>query len=464
MSIEIHPAQEKSKGSTINSLSVAIERVFSNIQDFDSRWALEGFQVDTALGIDLDNIASLFGIERNTTGEADLDFRARLKLEIASRIPVTKDAIQDMFELITSLRPIIVEDFMTRLYHSGQNPSDTEELAAFEVHFNIDITNVFERLLIRNDGISVQVGHFTNIDQGGTIAAYHAENDPTHQNDISDAIDADTGIMTLTGGPYSLDSHIDVEYEIIPDTDYDTVEELYAQKDQLTRLVSLSKAAGIKTSDIKITKFNTSWFQDGGTEVLTVIITWAITVHFQPNLLLNPLGGFDQAQFNVSNYETEDIIYDAIYRLKDVTGAVAEDNGTGFTTETTEATDDTTNDMTLLPATPAVDDAYYFAGDDTYERIRLWISVPADWIGTIVYEYSLGGSSWGTLILRVDEWDDFKGDGYVNIRFDAPSDWATDTVNSIATKYWVRARVSAYTSVVTTPQGARVFTEAGFAL
>lgn len=462
MSIEIHPTQETSKGSTINSLSVAIERVFNNIQDFDSRWALEGFQIDTALGNDLDNIAALFGIERNTTGESDLDFRARLKLEIASRIPVTKDAIQDMFELITSLRPVIIEDFSTKLYQAGQAPSPNEELAAFEVHFNIDITQVFEQLLIRNDGESVQVGHFTNIDSGGTIAAYHATDDPFHATDISDTLDADTGIMTLIDGPYLLSSLIDVEYEIIPDTDYDTVEELYANKDNFTRLVSLSKAAGVKTSDVKISKFLGSLFKDGGVETYTVsdVIDFMI-INFMGTVadFKGIIKGFDFAKFGINRFEIPEIVFDEIYRLKNVTGAVADDGGSQ-TTETTGATNDTEDDMTLLPTTPAVDDAYYFAGDEIYERIRLLISTPADWVGTIVYEYSQGASSWGTLTLRVDEWDDFKGDGYVNIRFDAPSDWATDTVNGIATKYWIRAKVSAYTSVVTAPKGARVFTEA----
>ena len=208
----------------------------------------------------------------------------------------------------------------------------------------------------------------------------------------------------------------------------------------------------------------TSWFQDSGTEVISIIdILDFMIINFIGQASLNDLvTGFDASRFDVSSFEHQNYkIEDLIYILKNVTGAVAEDNGTGFTTETTEATEDTADDMTLLPATPAVNDAYYFAGDATYRRLRLLISTPADWVGTIIYEYSKGSSTWGTLTVRTDEWNDFKADGYANIRFDVPGDWATDTVNGIATKYWVRARVSVYTSVITSPKGTRVFTETG---
>lgn len=301
MSLEFHPFQDKSKGNIINELSIAVDVILDQLLNLDITEAKRGFQIDYASGSDLEKLASFFDIKRREA-EDDNDLQSRINLIIRSRIPVTVDAIQDMFEIITGLRPVIQEDFSTKLYTSGQSLDPNEKIAAFEIHFNADITKVAEMRIINPDGVSVTVGHTSNIDPVGTISAYDRINDPTHQTDISDTLDATTSIMTLIGGPYLPNTKIDVSYEIIPNVDYDTLKELQDNKDLFQSLVSLAKAAGVETSDILITKFFNAWFQDGGTEVLTVTDVFSISrIHL--NELVGNQYGWDQLVWDASQWD-----------------------------------------------------------------------------------------------------------------------------------------------------------------
>jgi len=144
------------------------------------------------------------------------------------------------------------------------------------------------------------------------------------------------------------------------------------------------------------------------------------------------------------------------YSLADA--AVADDGGVQ-TTETTGTRDSTANDMTLLPATPAVNDAYYFGSAVTYNRVRLNVGTRGVGTWTITWEY-WNGSAWTALSGVDDETVGFTSTitSPKNITFTVPGDWATTTVNSIASMYWVRARVSAYTSVTTQPKGTQAWT------
>jgi len=144
--------------------------------------------------------------------------------------------------------------------------------------------------------------------------------------------------------------------------------------------------------------------------------------------------------------------------VSDVTGAVADDGG-ATTDETTEATNATANDMTLLPAVPAVNDAYYFGGDATFEGVDLNIGTAGAGVWTITWEY-WNGAAWTALSGVKDNTDGFTAAaGPHSVTFTVPSDWATTTVGGIATKYWVRGRVSAYTSITTQPKGTQTWTE-----
>ena len=138
-------------------------------------------------------------------------------------------------------------------------------------------------------------------------------------------------------------------------------------------------------------------------------------------------------------------------------GAVADDGGSQ-TNETAAANNATTNDMTLLPSTPAVDDAYYFGATDKFWQLELDIGQNGSGVWTIDWEYWNG--AWTSLSSSGlnDGTDGFRaGTGTKYVRFDPPSNWTTSTEQSI-TAYWVRAIVTAYTSITTQPLGTRSYT------
>ena len=76
--------------------------------------------------------------------------------------------------------------------------------------------------------------------------------------------------------------------------------------------------------------------------------------------------------------------------------AIAEDGGV-FVDETEEASSNATADMTLLPTTQALNDAYYFGHNEDFNRLKLDISTART--GTYTYyvgvlEWSMGCSFW----------------------------------------------------------------------
>lgn len=120
-------------------------------------------------------------------------------------------------------------------------------------------------------------------------------------------------------------------------------------------------------------------------------------------------------------------------------GAIADDGGTQ-TDETTEANDATANDMTLLPAIPAVDDAYYFGSDEPFHKLRINIGTNGDGVWVITWEYYNG--AWVTISDVVDGTNGFKaGTGNKEVSFSPPSDWTKTTIQSI-NAFWIRARVT----------------------
>lgn len=134
-----------------------------------------------------------------------------------------------------------------------------------------------------------------------------------------------------------------------------------------------------------------------------------------------------------------------------VGGAVADDGGVQ-TDETSAANNDTTNDMTLLPPVPAVDDAYHFGHASPWDWLELRIGTAGNGIWTIVWEY-WNGSSWNSLSDVIDGTNGFRATGTKLVTFTKPLDWSqADGL------YWIRARVSAYTSITTQPKGNRAFT------
>lgn len=136
-----------------------------------------------------------------------------------------------------------------------------------------------------------------------------------------------------------------------------------------------------------------------------------------------------------------------------VSGAEAYVHTGSYTDETAAAQNVTANDMTLLPAVPAQNDAYYFGHDKVFDVMTLNIGTPGVGVWTITWEYWNG--AWIALSGVVDGTNNFTvAAGSHDVTFTRPGDWATTAVNTV-TKYWIRARVSAYTSVITQPKGTQ---------
>ena len=136
-------------------------------------------------------------------------------------------------------------------------------------------------------------------------------------------------------------------------------------------------------------------------------------------------------------------------------GAMADDGGIQ-TDETTAANNDVSNDMTLLPAAPAVGDAYYFGLGVLWDYLRLNIGTSGIGVWALAWEY-WNGLTWSELPGLNDETNAFTLSGWREVNFTRPADWAVTTVGGMSDLYWIRARVSSYDSVIEQPKGSRSF-------
>jgi hypothetical protein len=147
----------------------------------------------------------------------------------------------------------------------------------------------------------------------------------------------------------------------------------------------------------------------------------------------------------------------------DLAGAVADDGGVE-TDETTEANEDTADDMTIFPLVAVANDAYYFGFAGQVPGFTLSIStagVSAN--ATVDWEYSQGADAWASLAGGTQGDFNVFGDFTVaehDISWTVPGDWATDEVGSISGKYWVRVRVTFVPGGQTSPLGKQAWTSA----
>jgi PKD repeat protein len=178
---------------------------------------------------------------------------------------------------------------------------------------------------------------------------------------------------------------------------------------------------------------------------------------------------FDINDHTAGNFTTDVTAIDGNWHLWAVTydtltpanfalaGAVAEGPAGTFTDQTAAANNVTANDMILIRATPAVNDAYYFGNATTFKALGLHVGTLGVGVWTIAWEY------WNGAWVPLNGVSDGTKNG-VNgsltlsgsVSFTQPLDWATTSVDGI-TAYWIRARVSAFTSVTTLPLGTQAF-------
>jgi hypothetical protein len=119
------------------------------------------------------------------------------------------------------------------------------------------------------------------------------------------------------------------------------------------------------------------------------------------------------------------------------------DDGGAFTDDTTDANNATANDVPLMPAVEAVNDAFYFGENFSTSSPfnALLINIGTVGVGgTIAWEY-WNGSAWVSLTVT-DNTVGFTASGSNYVTWTEPGDWAAVAVNA-QTRYWVRARVTA---------------------
>lgn len=151
-------------------------------------------------------------------------------------------------------------------------------------------------------------------------------------------------------------------------------------------------------------------------------------------------GGYEDTAFNYEGAFGAGL--DVLVRARNqglAQAAVAVD-GAVQTDETAEANSPATNDMTLTPAVPAVNDAYYFGHNEEFSQLKVWVTT-AGVNQTITWEYWNG--AWVALSGVSDGTSSFTSTGDNIVSWTAPSDWADTTVNSQGPYRYVRARVSA---------------------
>lgn len=134
--------------------------------------------------------------------------------------------------------------------------------------------------------------------------------------------------------------------------------------------------------------------------------------------------------------------------LTAVVNAQSDDGGV-FTNETTDANSVGLGDVTLTPAVPVVNDAFYVGAAAPFDRARFSISA-AGTNYTVIWEYH-NGTAWTALNNVTDKTNAFKNAGTaLDVTWDMPADWRAVLVNSIGPYFFVRARVA----TVSTPTGA----------
>lgn len=152
--------------------------------------------------------------------------------------------------------------------------------------------------------------------------------------------------------------------------------------------------------------------------------------------------------------DTVDLIGEALenaLRGETVEAAIADDGGV-FTDETTEANEDTSDDMTILPAAIAENDAYYFGSSQEFTRLVIEMSQAGVGTYTLAWEY-WDGDSWETL---TGASGDLKATGRNVVTWTMPADWATTTINSQGPFYFVRC-VADTGNMTTEPLGERAY-------
>lgn len=139
-----------------------------------------------------------------------------------------------------------------------------------------------------------------------------------------------------------------------------------------------------------------------------------------------------------------------------VAGGVADDGG-AETDETAAARNTTANDMTLLPAAPAVGDAYYLGS--TYPAHRYWINIGTAGAGnwTLTAKYWDGGA-WQNCVDEIETSAQFMSSGLKYWQHTPQVGWATKIIQGMDL-YWMKIECTNFVNCVTQPLGTQAWAE-----
>jgi hypothetical protein len=129
--------------------------------------------------------------------------------------------------------------------------------------------------------------------------------------------------------------------------------------------------------------------------------------------------------------------------------------GSTYTDETAAANNATLNDMTLFAQSPQQNDAYYFGNADPFTSITVDIATAGVGTWTMAWEY-WNGSSWGALPQLTDNSSALTVAGRDDLVWGKPSDWTATAINGTSA-YWIRGRISGFTSASTPPKGTQAW-------
>ena len=143
-------------------------------------------------------------------------------------------------------------------------------------------------------------------------------------------------------------------------------------------------------------------------------------------------------------------------------------NETGDITNVTTNAINTTASFYPLEASPpggeaAVDNTFYIGFVRQFDRITVDVTTVGVWVGTLAYEY-WNGSAWANLANVTDGTAQWTVGALKVIDFDRPTNWAAKNIHSLGSFYWMRFRVTAFTSLDTRPAVTRVFVDQDFGL
>jgi hypothetical protein len=128
--------------------------------------------------------------------------------------------------------------------------------------------------------------------------------------------------------------------------------------------------------------------------------------------------------------------------------------GSTYTDESTEAQDDTANDMNLLADADEVLDAYYF-GHALAEPNKLDVNIGTPGVGVWAVEWQYYNGAWTALSGISDGTSAFTAAaGWRQVTWTQPTDWTSTTVNGVAACY-LRAQTNSWTSKTTAPLGTQ---------